>query len=118
MGLFGKRTKMPRYEGPLFGYRYQVTCAFLEWAVTLDTFTNKDPVVTYRWVKGDRNRYTNVVLENAIRMLCEAHGIPVTFKLTEIFDEWSGEPENEPGIEYKTSGWLLPTFEPRLPERF
>lgn len=118
MKFFNSKPKTPRYEGPLFGYRYRVTCAFLEWRLTLDTFTNRPPVVTYEWIKGSRNPHTSIILENSIRRMCEAHGVPITVHIGEVFPEWTGEPDEEPGIEYSTTGRLLAEFSPQLPETF
>ena len=118
MGFFKSKQNLPKYEGHLFGYRYRVTCAFLEWDFTLDIFTNKEPEVTYKWVRGERNRHTVIVLENSIRRMCEAHGIPTNVKVGEVFPDWSGNPDDEPGIEYQTNGYLLAEFSPTLPDSF
>ena len=50
--------------------------------------------------------------------MCEAHGVPITVHIGEVFPEWTGEPDEEPGIEYSTTGRLLAEFSPQLPETF
>ncbi len=116
MKLFGSKpnASLDRYPAQ---FTYRVTCAFLEWTLTIALFSG-EPVVTYQWIKGERNRHTTIVLENSIRRMCNSHGVPMTLSLKEVFPEWNGNTNDEPGFHYKMDGYLLANFEPSLHEEF
>jgi hypothetical protein len=115
MGLFRSKQRIMAPSWPI-RFEYRVTCAFLEWKLLLEFFPEKEAVVSYQWVSGQRNKYSTVILENSIRRMCNNHGLKVSVGVKELFPDWDGDPSLEPGIEYKTDGYLMADFFPSLHE--
>ena len=118
MGLFGKQpatTAFNDYHGNIETRHWTaIAGSNLQWDFEVEIHTDNPPSIRYRWIKGERNRITELDFVRALRYLHGYYG----WRYIEVVDKDDRDraekvPDDEL-IMWKEYGTRSPNWEPSL----
>lgn len=118
MGIFNKkpvRNAFDDYHGNIETRHWTaIAGSNLQWDFEVEIHTDNPPSIRYRWIKGERNRITELDFVRALRYLHGRYG----WRYIEVVDkderDRAEKVSDDELIIWKEYGTWLPNFEPSL----